>query len=396
MTMDTVQQTDRRDAEGPLAAYQALRDCGNLAQDSAQEAVVRRLDELHNALLDWNDASPGLLGRLLGRRRTRSAPKGVYIYGDVGRGKSMVMDLFFDHAPVTSKRRVHFHAFMLEIHGRIHEWRQMSKAEREEKAGKGDGDDPIPPLAREVGRDAQLLCFDEFQVTDVADAMILGRLFTALWDEGVVTVATSNRVPEDLYKGGLNRQLFLPFIDLVRERLDVVELNGPTDYRLDRLGGAPVYYTPISKEATRALSETFYRLTDHEVGDRDAVGPEEIEVRGRKLHVPVASRGVAVFSFKRLCENPLGAADYLAIAWRYHTVIIVGIPQMGPEKRNEAKRFVTLIDALYENKVKLLCSAAAPPDELYDAGDGSFEFQRTASRLMEMQSVDYLSSGHAV
>jgi len=230
----------------------------------------------------------------------------------------------------------------------------------------------------------------------VADAMILGRLFTALWDQGVVTVATSNRMPEDLYKGGLNRQLFLPFIDLVRARLDVVELSGPTDYRLDRLGGAPVYYAPISDEATRALSETFYRLTDHEVGDRSAVGPEEIEVKGRKLFVPIGSRGVAVFSFKRLCENPLGAADYLAIAWRYHTVIIVGIPRMGPEKRNEAKRFVTLIDALYENNVKLLCSAAAPPDELYDAGDGSFEFQRTASRLMEMQSADYLARGHAV
>jgi cell division protein ZapE len=396
MNMDQLQKPGEDMAGGPLAAYQSLRDCGDLKTDSAQEAVVRRLDELYHALADGGGNNPGLISRLFGRRQTPPLPRGVYIYGEVGRGKSMVMDLFFDHAPVAAKRRVHFHAFMLEIHGRIHDWRQMSRAEREKVAGKGVGDDPIPPLARDVARDARLLCFDEFQVTDVADAMILGRLFTALWDQGVVTVATSNRMPEDLYKGGLNRQLFLPFIDLVRARLDVVELSGPTDYRLDRLGGAPVYYTPISEEATRALSETFYRLTDHEVGDRSAVGPEEIEVKGRKLFVPIASRGVAVFSFRRLCENPLGAADYLAIAWRYHTVIIVGIPRMGPEKRNEAKRFVTLIDALYENNVKLLCSAAAPPDELYDAGDGSFEFQRTASRLMEMQSEDYLSRGHAV
>src|SRR5690606_17977227 len=208
--------------------------------------------------------------------------------------------------------------------------------------------------------------------------------------------ATSNRVPEALYEGGLNRQLFLPFIDLLRQRLDVIALDGPTDYRLERLKGTEVYHWPISDEATRALSAAFYKLTDNEVGNRAAVGPDELDVQGRKLYVPVASRGVAVFSFKRLCAQPLGAADYLAIAWAYHTVIIVGIPKLGPDKRNEAKRFVTLIDALYENNVKLLCSAAAPPEELYPAGDGAFEFQRTVSRLQEMQSADYLARGHAV
>lgn len=395
MTREALKRTNDLSGEGPLAAYEALRTAGDLKPDAGQAAVVRRLDRLYSELQGWRAAKPGLIGRLLGRG-AGDPPRGVYIYGDVGRGKSMLMDLFFDHAPVDAKRRVHFHAFMLEMHEKIHAWRQMSVAAREQKAGKGVGDDPIPPLARDVAAEARLLCFDEFQVTDVADAMILGRLFTALWQEGVVTVATSNRVPEDLYKDGLNRQLFLPFIDLIRARLDVVELDGPTDYRLERLGGAPVYYSPISDEATKALSETFYRLTDHEVGDRDAVGPDELDLKGRKLHVPIASRGVAVFSFKRLCHNPLGAADYLAIAWAYHTVIIVGIPRMGPEMRNEAKRFVTLVDALYENNVKLLCSAAAPPDQLYDAGDGSFEFQRTASRLMEMQSEDYLSRGHAV
>lgn len=383
---------------GPLAAYRVLQERGELKPDPAQERVVRRLDRLHQDLEKAQSAgNRGFLARLFGRNRSdASPPRGIYIYGDVGRGKSMLMDLFYDNAPTAARRRVHFHAFMLEVHARIHDWRGMTRAAREKVAGKGVGDDPIPPLARAVARETRLLCFDEFQVTDVADAMILGRLFSALWAEGVVTVATSNRVPKDLYKDGLNRQLFLPFIDLLHERLDVVELNGPTDYRLERLGGAPVYYSPISEEATRALSETFYRLTDHEVGDRTAVGPDEIEVQGRTLHVPVASRGVAVFSFKRLCCNPLGAADYLAIAWRYHTVIVVGIPRMGPDMRNEARRFVTLIDAFYENNVKLLCSAAAPPAELYDAGDGSFEFQRTVSRLMEMQSADYLARGHAV
>ncbi len=386
---------------GPLPAYNRMRAAGNLKPDPTQAAVVARLQALHDDLASRLHSgkagkSGGFLGRLLGKEKPAPTPRGLYIYGSVGRGKSMLMDLFFDTAPVQAKRRVHFHAFMLEMHSRIHAWRQMSQAQREQMAGKGIGDDPIPPLARDVAKSARLLCFDEFQVSDVADAMILSRFFTALMAEGVVIVATSNRVPEDLYLGGLNRPLFLPFIALLREKFDVVALDGPTDYRLERLAGAKVYHWPISDAATTALSEAFYRLTDNEVGDRSAVGPEDIDVQGRTLHVPVASRGVAVFSFKRLCANPLGPADYLAIAWRYHTVIIVGIPKMGPENRNEAKRFVTLIDALYENGVKLLCSAAAPPDDLYESGDGAFEFQRTVSRLHEMQSADYLARGHGV
>ncbi len=385
----------KQKATGPLAAYEEMRAAGHLRDDPGQLAVVKRLQRLHDELAAGS-SDKGWLGRLFRRDARPSSPRGLYIHGGVGRGKSMVMDLFFASAPVAKKRRVHFHAFMLDVHARIHEWRRMDRAARERMAWRGVGDDPIPPLAARLAEEARLLCFDEFQVTDVADAMILSRLFTALMDAGVVVVATSNRVPEDLYLGGLNRQLFLPFIALVRERLDVIPLDGPTDYRLARLAGARVYHWPISDEATRALSEAFYRLTDNEVGDRSAVGPEEIEVQGRKLYVPVASRGVAVFSFKRLCANPLGPADYLAIAWRYHTVIIVGIPRLGPEKRNEAKRFVTLIDALYENRVKLLCSAEAPPEELYPAGDGAFEFERTVSRLNEMQSADYLAQGHGV
>lgn len=358
--------------------------------------LQRLYGELKAAEARASESGKRWFSGLFGRKAAASFVRGIYIHGDVGRGKSMIMDLFYDTAPVRARRRVHFHAFMLEVHAKIHRWRQMSPADRRQEFGPDVGDDPIPPLAANIAADARLLCFDEFQVTDVADAMILARLFSELFSRGVVVVSTSNRAPEALYAGGLNRQLFLPFIDLVRRKMDVLELNGPTDYRLDRLGGAPVYYWPADQRATKALSETFYRMTDHEVGDRAAVGPDEIEVQGRQLFVPIASRGVAVFSFKRLCENALGAADYLAIAWRYHTVILVGIPKLGPEKRNEAKRFVTLIDALYENNVKLLCSAAAPPDALYETGDGHFEFQRTVSRLMEMQSAQYLSKGHAV
>jgi cell division protein ZapE len=386
-------------SDGPLATYRLLQEAGSLQPDPVQAAVALRLQHLYDELKGTVFSGSGGLGerisRFFGRNSQNINPRGLYIHGGVGRGKSMLMDLFFSSAPVALKRRVHFHAFMLEVHEKIHRWRQTGEAARHRQSGMA-GDDPIPPLAADIASSARLLCFDEFQVSDVADAMILARLFAALFARGVVVVSTSNRAPEGLYEGGLNRQLFLPFIDLLHEKLDVLELDGPTDYRLARLGGAPVYYSPADEVATKALSVTFYRLTDHEVGDRAAVGPEEILVQGRKLFVPIASRGVAVFSFKRLCESPLGAADYLAIAWRYHTLILVGIPRLGPEKRNEAKRFVTLIDALYENNVKLLCSAAASPEELYVEGHGSFEFARTVSRLKEMQSHDYLVKGHAV
>ena len=306
----------------------------------------------------------------------------------------MLMDLFYDIAP-GKKRRVHFHAFMLEIHKEMHEWRYMSAEDRIKKFGTDD-DDPIPPLADSLYQESPLLCFDEFQVTDVTDAMILGRLFENMIEKGVILVLTSNRVPNDLYKDGLNRGLFIPTIDMIKEKMDVVELNGPTDYRLERMKGMEVYHYPLGDKATKELSKAFWRLTDHEVDDRSEVGPEELAVQGRILRVPIASRGVAVVSFKKMCAAALGSADYLALAWKYHTIIMVGIPELGPENRNEAKRFVTFIDALYENNVKFLCCAAVAPEKLYAEGHGHFEFQRTVSRLMEMQSKEYLAKGHAV
>jgi cell division protein ZapE len=272
---------------------------------------------------------------------------------------------------------------MLEVHARLKEQR---------RSGHGD---PIPHVAEAMARDARLLCFDEMVVNNAADAMILSRLFTALLEEGVAVVTTSNRPPVDLYKDGLNRELFLPFIALIEERLKVVELDGPTDYRLERLQGVRTWHVPNGPEATAALSEAFFRLTDYPVEDRSAVPAEQLDVGGgRILLVPKSLKGVAVFSFKRLCGEARGAADYLAVARRFHTVIIVGIPVMGPENRNEAARFVTLIDALYEHKVKLLAAADAEPPALYPAGSGAFEFQRTVSRLEEMRSQDYLAEGH--
>jgi cell division protein ZapE len=295
------------------------------------------------------------------------------------------MDLAFEHIDTRPKRRVHFHEFMLETHSRLR------------KARESEEGDPIEPVAEAIAAEAKLLCFDEMQVTNPADAMILSRLFTKLLAEGVKIVTTSNRPPKDLYKDGLNRDLFLPFIDLIESRMVVVEVNGSTDYRLDRLTGVEVWHVPNGPETTAALSRAFFQLTDYPVEDRAKVPAEDIDVGGgRTLHVPKSLKGVAVFSFKRLCGEPRGAADYLAIARRYHTIIIVGIPVMGPQLRNEAARFVTLIDALYEHKVKLLAGAEAEPEGLYPAGDGSFEFQRTVSRLEEMRSAEYLAEGHGV
>jgi len=401
--------THKHKTHGPLAAYDTLIEAGEVRPDDDPRRVLRHLERLYHGLQDYPEiAGRGSLTGLsvrswrlaqLFRRRDGGKdepPKGLYMYGGVGRGKSMLMDLFFDLAPVKAKRRVHFHEFMLDVHARLKEWRGLSVKERAARGGRGVGDDPIPPVAREISMEATLLCFDEMQVTDIADAMVLGRLFKELLDRGVIIVATSNRVPDDLYKGGLNRQLFLPFIARLKEAFEVVPLDGPTDYRYDRLKGMTTYYTPVNAETTAKLSEAFFRLTDREVEDRDKVPSETLTVQGRELFVPKAARGVAVFSFKRLCANPLGAADYLAIARHYHTVIMVAIPALGPEKRNEAKRFVTFIDALYEHSVKFLCSAEVPPERLYETGDGRFEFERTVSRLMEMQSEDYLHRGHGV
>jgi cell division protein ZapE len=357
--------------------YRQLLATGELKADPDQEQAVAVLDRIAAELA----RKPGLLERLTGRN---SEPvRGAYLWGGVGRGKSMLMDLAFEAIAIAHKRRVHFNEFMLEVHERL-------RVERVKEEG-----DPIPPVARALAEEARFLAFDEMVINNSADAMILSRLFSQLLEAGVTVVTTSNRPPRDLYLDGLNRELFLPFIDLIERDLEMVPLNGPVDYRLERLGGFPTWYVPNGAEATAALSAAFFRLTDYPVEDRANVPSEDIPVGGgRTLHVPKSLKGVAVFSFKRLCGEPRGAADYLAIARRYHTIIIVGIPLMGPENRNEAARFVTLIDALYEHKVKLLAAADAEPEHLYERGDGNFEFQRTVSRLEEMRSADYLAEGH--
>lgn len=374
-------------APGPHAAYQALIAQGVVVPDPAQRLAVEKLEILHRRLARWrpDEQKGGLLARLGFGRSREEPPQGLYIYGSVGRGKSMLMDLFFKGAPIERKRRVHFHAFMQEVHRAIFGHRQIVQAQGPGRAGA----DPIPVVARQIAAEALLLCFDEFQVADVADAMILGRLFTALWAEGVVVVATSNRAPRELYQDGLNRPLFLPFIALLEATLDVLHLDGVQDWRMARLAGRPVYFSPLGAAATAALDEAFADLT------RGSDAPAEVlTVFGHAVTIPHATYGVARADFRELCAAALGPADYLAIAGTYHTLVLDEVPLLGPENRNEAKRFVTLIDALYEARAKLVMAAAAAPEGLYPAGDGAFEFQRTVSRLHEMQSADYLATGH--
>ncbi len=388
---------------GPEAAYQALIKEGELKPDSDQEHVVSLLEQLHDALINYpkinvkhaeNSITNWLKDKLSHIfKRYQNIPKGLYLFGGIGRGKSMLMDLFYSVAPIQSKRRIHFHEFMLDIHARLNTWHAHEAKEKNQNI---KNHDPIPSIARQIANEATLLCFDELQITDIADAMVLARLFEELFAHGVIVVATSNRPPDDLYINGLNRQVFLPFIAQLKERLEIISLNGPTDYRYDRLRGVQTYYHPVNEATTAKLAEAFFRLTDRNIEDRAKVPSGELVVQGRKLFVPKAARGVAVFSFKRLCANPLGSADYLAIARAFHTVIMVAIPQMGKEKHNEAKRFVKFIDALYEHGVKFLCSAAVSPQSLYQAGEEAFEFERTVSRLIEMQSEQYLSRGHGL
>jgi cell division protein ZapE len=365
---------------GLLARYDALIASGELRADPDQRAAAEKLAALQTAL-EADAPAGGLLGKLFGKKP--APPRGLYIWGGVGRGKSMLMDLFVQTLAIPAKRRVHFHAFMLEVDRRIAD------------ARKAQLKDPLIAVATRLSEEVRCLAFDEMVVNNTADAAIMGRFFTALMEAGTVIVTTSNRPPRDLYKEGLNRSLFLPFIDLVEREMDVLSLNGPTDYRLDRIGDLKTWHAPIGDHATAQVREAFFRLTDFEPEDAAHVPSGTLDLGGgRTLHVPKSLKGVGVFSFKKLCGENRGAADYLAIARSFHTVILVGIPRMGPENRNEAIRFTKLIDALYEHRVKLFVTATAEPEALYQAGDGAFEFERTVSRLNEMQSADYMALGH--
>ncbi|MBV9511192.1 MAG: AFG1 family ATPase [Caulobacteraceae bacterium] len=362
------------------SAYRERLQSGALLPDAAQAAALGALTRLEAEL---NAQGEPAFGFSLFRKP--KAPRGAYLWGPVGRGKSMLMDLFYASAPMAKKQRVHFHAFMAEVHGLVDQWRKGDHAARRATFGQAKGDDPIRPTAELIASRARLLCFDELQVTDIADAMILGRLFEALFEEGVTLVATSNRPPDDLYKNGLNRQLFLPFIDMLKARMEVVTVAGPKDFRLDRLRGAKVYFSPLDEAAEDAFDALWRDLLadDAEVG-------ATLEVAGRRLRLPRAGGGMARASFASLCATALGSQDYLAIAQRFHTVFLEGVPMLEPARRNEARRLVNLIDALYEAGAKLVVLAAAEPDDLYPQGDGAFEFERTASRLQEMRSETWL------
>jgi cell division protein ZapE len=358
--------------------YGALIAAGEIERDAAQQSVVAQLSVLE-AELARREASRKSAFHF--GRRPRP-PKGLYIFGEVGRGKTLLMDLFFAASPLPRKRRVHFHEFMMDVHARVHDWRQKLKR------GQVSGDDPIAAVAGALAQEADLICFDEFSVTDIADAMILARLFTQLFNAGTVVVATSNIAPDDLYAGGLNRALFVPFIALLKEQVEVVRLAARTDYRLEKLGQAPVWYVPADAAAALALDQAWRALTGGAAGTAQA-----LTVQGHLLEVPRAARGVARFGFAEICEAPLGPADYLKLAHEFHTLVIDAIPVMGSDKRNAAKRFITLVDTLYDRAVKLVASAAAEPAELYVGSDG-FEaqaFKRTASRLTEMRCPDYLA-----
>jgi len=371
---------------GFMPAYRARVAAGTIISDPAQARAAEHLQDLWAKLRGYDPhpkAPPnGWLGKLLHRRQVDDAedhPNGLYLVGEVGRGKSMLMDMFFEAADVPRKKRIHFHEFMQDAHKRFH-------AIKRENPGI---DDPIPPLADLIAEEAALLCFDEFQVHDIVDAMILGRLFEALFVRLVVVVATSNTLPDDLYKGKPGRDAFLPFINLLKKNLDVLVLDSARDYRRERLHGLNSWYVPADTKADAAMDHIFTQLAAG-----TAPKPDRLTISGRTLKVPLSVPGAARFDFQALCGTPLGPGDYLALATHYQTVLIDGIPRLSPDNFDEARRFVTLIDALYEHRVKLYASAAALPDDLYRSGEGAAIFERTASRLEEMQSEAYLKLPH--
>jgi len=355
-----------------LKMYDARIAAGELQSDAAQRMTAERFNLLITELENWRKTQAGLK-RLF--RASQPPPKGLYIHGSVGRGKTMLMDMFYDAVQFKHKRRLHFHEFMADVHERIGQARKII-----------DGD-PIPHVAQALATQAKLLCFDELHVTDIADAMILGRLFKALFESNVVMVATSNAQPHELYRNGLNRQLFLPFIDLIAHYMEVLELDSVKDFRMEKLSGRRLYFSPIDDEAGAGMDTLWSEMTNG-APFKACV----LEVKGRNVDVPRATMGVARFNFADLCAKPLGALDYLAIARTFHTVMIDGIPILTPARRNEARRFINLIDTLYDNHICLVVSAAAEPDSIYPAGDGADLFQRTASRLIEMRSEEYLNA----
>ena len=367
--------------DGPLPVYRRLIAVGSLEPDPAQAIAVGRLQDLWDRLRGYDPSPPpsagtGLLSRLMRRRHAEEyVPTGLYLVGEVGRGKSMLMDLFFDTADVARKQRIHFHRFMQDVHSRFHSW----------KKAQPQGSDPIPPLADRIAADAALLCFDEFQVNDIADAMILGRLFQALFDRGVVVLTTSNTAPDDLFKGQPGRDAFLPFIGLIKQRLELLLMGGGRDYRRERMRGLRTWLVPADATARRELDDAFTRLTRGA-----AIRPVTLSVMGRDLLVAQAADGVARFDFAALCNTALGAGDYLAIATRFHTLILDDVPLLSPDTYDQARRFIVLVDTIYDRRMKLIASADAGPDRLYQHGKNAKMFERTASRLDEMQSEDWI------
>jgi len=367
-----------------LTVYKWLLEEDKLSPDDEQEYIARQLQELSDILMDTKSRGRSLIEKISHSYSHRNLGHGkihgIYMYGGVGRGKSMLMDLFYDTINVRRKKRVHFHSFMLDIHDRLNKI----------SADNPDEIDPLKKIVEDISKESWLICFDELQVTDIADAMILGRLFKGLFEKNVVIVVTSNRPPDDLYKDGLQRDQFLPFIEIFKSKLNIHSLDGKTDYRLKRIKGlSTVYFTPLGKKSETFLANGFSELIrKHEPRSTTLVA------QGRKLKVNKMYKDVALFTFAELCEKPLGSADYIEISKQFNTIFLSDIPKMGPENRNEAKRFVTLIDELYEHKVKLICTAEANPTDLYSSGDFSFEFERTSSRLIEMQSAEYLGKQH--